>query len=336
MGRMIDNLSFVFESEDASEEKRLFDNGCVYFAKQANSEFHGFIFTDDNIEKIELPRFFKKEHLPSELRLSVERGHKTLTRFIELCLSEIALKSNITADLMNPYSLYKEVAVSENAGTLLSDEELTPAVSAFKKGKTYKALMNTNFTKVFEEFDVDAGKLFFSKLEKEITQSFGEEVSYDLLDFSIKLHSKLDSVPDVMFAYSILMLALKTSLKISCRLLYRAIYGLDLFVLNNDNVINIEKNISTVVSDFYKIFAQGINIDASRSEMGSILLIDCDMPYGVHLHEFGILVAQTSKWASEFGETAKYSIVTVNEELIPIHHLVDKVLEAGLPIINTN
>ena len=60
-----------------------------------------------------------------------------------------------------------------------------------------------------------------SILEKEINQSLGEEISKDIKDFSMKLHTKLDDITDVMFAFSVLMLALKNSLKISCRLLYR-------------------------------------------------------------------------------------------------------------------
>ena len=87
------------------------------------------------------------------------------------------------------------------------------------------------------------------------------------------------------------------------------------------------------MSKFYKIFAQDGNFDFSGSDMGSILLIDCDLPHGRHIHEFGMLIAQTLNFAGEFGESAKYSVVTVDEELINIHHLVDEVLKAGLPIV---
>ena len=130
------------------------------------------------------------------------------------------------------------------------------------------------------------------------------------------------------------MLSLKTSLKISCHLLYRAICGIDLFVLNNDNIIKIEKITSTVLSKFYKVFAQDIQLDFSGSEMGSVLLIDCDLPHNIHIHEFGMLIAQTLNLVGEFGASAKYSFVTVNEELIHIHQLVGEVLRVGLPAIN--
>ena len=81
----------------------------------------------------------------------IEQGHKTLTRFIDLCLSDIASESNEVADSMNPYFLYKEVSVSENVSTLLSDEELIPAISAFKNGRVYKVLMDANFIKMFKK-----------------------------------------------------------------------------------------------------------------------------------------------------------------------------------------
>ena len=334
--KMIYDMSVVIESNEIGEKFTDSRNDFAYMAKHSNTEFHGFIFLDENIEKIDIPNFFNVEHLSSAERVLIEQGHKTLTRFIDLCLSEIASESNEVADSMNPYFLYKEVSVSENVSTLLSDEELIPAISAFKNGRVYKVLMDANFIKMFKKIDIDAIRGLVSILEKEINQSLGEEISKDIKDFSMKLHTKLDDITDVMFAFSVLMLALKNSLKISCRLLYRAICGIDLFVLNNDNIISIEKDVSTVVSKFYKIFAQDITLDFSESDMGSILLIDCDLPHGIHIHEFGMLIAQTLNFAGEFGESAKYSVVTVDEELIHIHHLVDEVLKVGLPIINTN
>ncbi len=334
IGKMIHDMSVVVESKEVGEKVTDSRNDFAYMAKHSNTEFHGFVFLDDNIEKIEIPHFFKPEHLSPEERTLIERGHKTLTRFIDLCLSDIASESNGVADSMNPYFLYKEVNISESTTALLSDDELMPAVSAFKNGRAYKVLMDANFTKLFSRIDINSMRALISVLEKEINHSLGEDVSKDLRDFSMKLHSKLDNITDVMFAFSVLMLALKMSLKLSCRLLYRAICGIDLFVLNDDNIINIEKRTSTVVSEFYKVFAQEIHLDFSGSEMGSVLLIDCDLPHDTHIHEFGMLIAQTLNLTGEFGASAKYSFVTVNEELIHIHQLVEEVLRVGLPIVN--
>lgn len=334
IGKMIHDMSVLVESRETGQRVTDSRNDFAYMAKHSNSEFHGFVFLDDNIEKIEIPHFFKPEHLSPEERTLIERGHRTLTRFVDLCLADIASESSGVAVSMNPYFLYKEVSISESATALLSDDEFMPAVSAFKNGTAYKALMEANFTKLFNRIDIKSMHTLIGVLEKEINNSLGEDVSKDLRDFSMKLHSKLNNITDVMFAFSVLMLALKISLKLACRLMYRAICGVDLFVLDDNNIINIERRTSTVVSEFYKVFAQDIQLDFSGSEMGSVLLIDCDLPQDTHIHEFGMLIAQTINLAGEFGESAKYSFVTVNEELIPIHSLVKEVLRVGLPFVN--
>ena len=44
-------------------------------------------------------------------------------------------------------------------------------------------------------------------------------------------------------------------------------------------------------------------------------------------------IAETLNFASEFGETAKYSFVTVDSEMIHIHPLVKEILRVGLPMV---
>lgn len=147
------------------------------------------------------------------------------------------------------------------------------------------------------------------------------------------LKFRMRPISTAMLAFSILMLALKTSLKLSCRLLYRAICGVNLFILNNENIINIEKEATTAICKFYKVFSQDIAFDFAGGAMGSIILMDCDLPNDTHIHEFGMIIAETLNFASEFGETAKYSFVTVDSEMIHIHPLVKEILRVGLPMV---
>lgn len=264
IGSFIRNLSLIKESKGTGMITKNLHGDFAYMAKQSNNEFHGYLFIDDNIDNIEMPMHLNAEHLLREERMLIEQGHKTLTRFVDLCLSDDAHKSNVVAESMDPYSLYKKVAVSQTVEPLIPDEELYPAVSAFKSGVVYKALMASNFTEMFKRVDIAAMRMLIGSIEKEINRSLGEEVAKDLENFSLKLNSKLTSVTDVMFAFSILMFALRQSLRLSCYLLYRAICGVGLFVLNNDNIINIEKKTSNVVCEFYKVFAQEFSIDYTK------------------------------------------------------------------------
>lgn len=316
------------------DNKETLHGNLAYIAKHSNNEFHGYIFVDDNIEVQQFPPFFKLEHLSSRERQLLEQGHKTLTRLVDLCLSDVAGKSKIVADSLNPYFLYKDVNTSKDTASILSDEELMPAVTAFKDGKTYKALMDSDFEKLFKQIDIDRMHGLIHVMESEINQSLGEDVKKDLSDFSMKLHTKLNDITDVMFAFLIMILALRTSLKLCCRLLYRAICDVELLVLNDDNIINIEKRSITIVSEFYKVLTQEMFIDYTGSEMGSILLIDCNPTTDSHIHEFGMLIACTTTFAGEFGPSAKYSFITVNDELIHIHKLVEEVIRVGLPPIS--
>ena len=332
IGKMIHDMSVVADSAKVGEKVTNSKNDFAYIAKHNNLEFHGFLFLDENIEELKVPDFLSPERLLPEERDLLERGHRTLTRFVELCLSDVRIESELVAESLNPYFMYKEVHVSDAAESLISDADMQPAVAAFKSGKIYTELMKAKFTIMFEKVDTASIRALLGSLEKAVNKSLGEEVEKELHDFSIKLESGLRNVADVMFAFSILILALRESLKLSCRILYRAICGIDLFVLNNDNLISVEKKTSTLVCEFYKTFSQDIHADYSGSEMGSVLLIDCDLPGDTHIHQFGMLIAQTIHFDGEFGSSAKYSFVTVDEQMVYIHPLVKSIIRIGLPV----
>ena len=88
------------------------------------------------IGETDLPKILSVNHLSSEERLLIEGGHRTLPRFVELCLSDIEEKAHVVAEFMNPYFLYREVNVSEIIEPIVSDEELLPAAIAFMRIKS--------------------------------------------------------------------------------------------------------------------------------------------------------------------------------------------------------
>ncbi len=52
------------------------------------------------------------------------------------------------------------------------------------------------------------------------------------------------------------------------------------------------------------------------------------------IHEFGMIIRQTLTLQSEFGNSARYTMVSVNGELIFINVLTNALLDIGLPVIN--
>ena len=204
-----------FNTPDGKMEK-------IYFSEENKDQIlallqdvEGFdksYFLDDNIDKIKLPDFFKPTALLPDDRALIERGHKTLIRFIELCLSDIAHESKIVAESMNPYYLYKDVSISANVGALLSDEDMQTAVTAFKNGTVYKALISSNFTKIFSKLDVGSMHILVDTLEKDINKSLGEDVSTDLKKFSLKLGSGYNSAADAIHIHPLVKEILRVGL----------------------------------------------------------------------------------------------------------------------------
>lgn len=333
IAELIFNLSVSSASKNPNEKIINTHGDFAQIAKHFNTGFHGYLFLDENFESFIKPNMFRVEHLTADERYLLERGHKTLSRFVSLCLSEIAEKSAVLAESMNPYSYYKPINVSEEATPLISDEDFCAAVSAFKSGKVYKALVSSDIAAIINTISQTNMFILIKAIEKETDQCLGEDVSKEIKDFSQRMNMKAYTVNDALFAFSLLIFALKDSLKIACQMLYRAICGTPLFVLNNENIISIEKSVDSIVCQYYKVHSQAMPRGISGNDMGSILLIDCDPQYGPHIHEFGMLVAQTINLAGEFGQSAKYSFVTVDEELVYIHHLTGEILRIGLPIV---
>lgn len=333
IAELIFNLSVSSASNNAGEMIKNSHGDFAQIAKHFNNGFHGYLFLDENIESIIRPNILRVEHLTADERFLLEKGHKTLSRFVGLCLSDIAEKSAVLAESMNPYSYYKSIKVSEEAASFISDEDFRAAVSAFKNGKIYKALVSSDITAFINTIKQTNMFILIKAIEKETDQCLGEDVSKEIKDFTQRMNMKAYTVNDALFAFSLLIFALKDSLKIACQMLYRAICGTPLFVLNNDNIISIEKSVDSIVCQYYKIHSQAMPCGLSGNDMGSILLMDCDPQYGPHIHEFGMLVAQTINLAGEFGQSAKYSFVTVDEEMIYIHHLTNEILRIGLPIV---
>ena len=75
----------------------------------------------------------------------------------------------------------------------------------------------------------------------------------------------------------------------------------------------------------------GVLISHCGSDMGCIILIDCDPSDEKHIHEFGLITAETISFTREAGQTTKYSFTTIDKEMIHIHPLTDAVLRIGLP-----
>lgn len=58
VGKIIHDMSVVTESKEIGEKIADSRHDFAYIAKHSNTEFHGFVFVDDNLDIIDIPHFF--------------------------------------------------------------------------------------------------------------------------------------------------------------------------------------------------------------------------------------------------------------------------------------
>ena len=331
---LIHDMSVSVEHRETGIFHASLHGDFAYLAKRCNSQFHGYLYLDEHLEHMELPIPLKVEHLAEDERAFMERGHRTLTRLVELCLGELKEKESLAAEAADPYFFLHKVSCSATAEPLLSDEELQPAVDAFQKGKVYQAILAFDLEKLFQKLPRENMLQIATVMEKEIGQSYDEEeVSEDMQKFSLSLYRQkgmLDAVSYLIACVAILT-SLKSSLTISCRMLYEAICGGDLMVLNNENVIAIEKSSSNALFKSCKVLMQGLYINPVNQGVGSVVLLDCTPSETRHLHEFGMVTGITESIKRDLGETTRFTYVVLDDELNPLHNLTNAIIRAKVP-----
>ena len=66
------------------------------------------------------------------------------------------------------------------------------------------------------------------------------------------------------------------------------------------------------------------------SRVGSIALLTCNPTETHHIKEFAEMIAMTVNLMGEFGSSSKVTMITVDEDLNPIHRYTDSVMETKL------
>lgn len=299
-------------------------------ARQLSNQFHGYLFVDSNIESINSQKPFAVEKLSQEERKIFEIGHGTIMAVVEKCLEEITIELPNVGNVMNPYSLLKDVDYDTNNEVLLSDEEIEKLAASFKGSGVYKTFFNSNILKEVEKIDVNSLRLVVGSLEKTISKTCYDPTNTDIELLWKKINSKSIGEGERLFGTIILLYALRFSLSVTCQLLYEAICGMSLIVIDNNNLINIETNQTNCVGEFYKVLVQGGFSTSSNGGVGEIAILDCEWSSDRRIHEFGLILKSTISISSETGNTSKYFIAVLNEELISINQIVKSIISSGM------
>lgn len=302
-----------------------------YISRHSNNQFYGFLYTDEHIESYK-ELFPDIKPLNKNEKKIIEKSHATVMALVDGCLYDLKGKYPILYDAINPYSKYKIIkATSEES--ILCEEELKNAIYVFKNSKLYQKLFSSQIVEVFKNIPLEQMKILLDAMDRDIIQTPLDIVSDDIRNFSIRILNRIKDMPDAIMAGTLLIMALRESLSTACQLLFLALAGEKLIVLNDNNIINIENAQSNSIYEVMTVLVDGILIRWSTELPGDVVLIDCNPSDNHHIHEFGIIRSATISFNSETGQTTKLSFVTIDENMNILHNLTDAIIKAEIPPI---
>lgn len=214
-----------------------------YISKHGNRQFYGYLFTDENIETYKQDTIFKSlTALSPEERRIIERGHATLELLIQECLAELVKKYPNMGNALNPYSKFKPIRkVSEQP--YLSASKIAGCVIAFRSSPAYTMLMTSPIEAPLSSLPEQECTRLVALMSRELTDKSPDDLSEDIRTLAMRYYHTPKTPETLLFHASCLMVALKDMLWMTCQLLFSAFIGSDIVVINNDNIIRIEKNL---------------------------------------------------------------------------------------------
>lgn len=325
ISELVHNLSVTIN------DKELIPHGADFkqVAQHSNNQFYGYLYTNEHVQdyKSIFPQIAPLTHDNIHL---LSRAHTTIMALIDGCLSEFKKDYPSIYLAINPYSKYKPINQNEET-SFLKAEKYEKAITAFKSSALYQKLYTSNINAFFEEIHTEQINIMFSVLEEEMNKCPLDRIPESIENFMKCLYNGYKEMPDVLMAEVILILGLRKSLENACSLLFTALVGEDLIVLNNDNIINIEKNSSNSLYKIMRLVCEGIIWKTNTKTVGDITLVDCNPYDDYHIHEFGYINSYTASWNQEMGDTSKITLVMIDDLLNPIYTLTDKVIEKDFP-----
>lgn len=314
------SLRFTTPDSTLDPKKDVCNNGILLRA-----EFYGLLLAYQN-RLTSFPEVTAERIALTEKEFTdISYGYCYISRFIELCLEDISKQNHKIGEMLSPYSFFKPIV---GIPTIDIDTSiLDSAVNAFKDSSVYHGLMDTNLLLAFSNVPDEAIRSLFSVLYRDIIQAPMDIVSNDILAFKVREQSykpnqQVNPV-DALQIISFKLLALREMLSAAASLLYDAILGSPLVVIDENNLINIEKNASNTIYSYKTILVQGCLFCPYNDVLNVVFLLTIDNGKA-KIHEFGRARSSTFSFANGNGDTTKLSFCILDDELNPISNLTTK------------
>ena len=252
-------------------------------------------------------------------------GHSFISRFVEMCLADIAEKNSAIGKMLSPYSFF--VPINDVPEYSIDTSFFDNAVKSFKDSTVYHSIVDTNVLIAFENIPESAIRDLFGALYKEIIHAPLDTVSSEILSLKVREQNyrpnQKVNPADAIQLISFKLVALREMLSITTSLLYDAILGSDLIVIDENSLINIENTASNAIYSYKTILIQGGLLCPYNDILNTVFLLDIDNDR-TKIHDFGRAVSSTFNYEKGNGETTKLTFCLLDEELNPVSNLTSR------------
>ena len=326
--KTIHDMSVVIESKDDDPNmlKRPSHGDLAYIGSHQRIQFLGYLLADESVEDINKKQPFHATNLEVEERRVIEEAYKTIRLFIDLCIADVKIKYKKSSILLDPYFQYPHPQIGDGVVSFLGEDDVKECVDAFKAGKVYQKLINNESLMLLEKMDENTLRQLAALQKNQFSDDLKSTTKETEEYYRKVMTNSVIGMPDVLLTYSIYCYSLRESLEIAIQMIFEAIMGENMVVMNNDNIIDISNHSRGIVYDKYVVLIQDVLWGVTGNSVGSIALLSCNPTDTHHLKEFGLIVALTVSFQNEFGDTSKVTIVTVDEELNDIHIFTDAIM----------
>ncbi len=288
-----------------------------FLARKQNAQFYGYLFIDEKRDT--LIEFYKKlPQITEREKALLLKGHSILTVLNDLCLKELRIMYPNLSAALNPYGHLRSALRVQRVDVTdcIDKREYLETASAFKSTIEHRYLITHPCSEEIKRMSEAESLKVVNTVSGKISDCDIHSAPTNILDF--KTFVRHDSRQYHIFKFFVTVLALREMLANMNQVLFKAMIGEPFMVLNNNNMVNLEKYTKNVLGESFTVLFRPRDIP--YDVMGNIVLMDCQMSGNCHLHKF-CRIESTSLSFSRKPGTMQFKMREVSQSLNPFYNL---------------
>ena len=305
-----DSLRSVIKKLQASESG--------YLAQGQHVQILGFLVVDQRKTSIEQEmQFLHIMPLEGEDRNLLSAAHRDILQLNTRCVAPLVTQLPQCAKAIDPYSRFKYELPKTPDGGVLSEEVLAKMAISFHEHPAIGVAIQSaepSASRMTEDKYVGAVSVFYDSLIKAGAYDAPDDVK------SIMLGQGKDSLPRIIVRHVAALTCIKASLCVLDQLIYQAILGNKLPLLDRNNIFEVGQLSNNLVCNGLSLSYQPSE-QLLRVNVHDVVLVKMEIP-GLPPVQLWHVESIHSEFSQEFGSFSRVALREVDENLNPFGHLL--------------